>query len=161
MFISNTYWGRMTHICISKISIIGSDNGLSPDGLQATVSTNAGILLTWPLGTHFRDIVIGIHTLPFQKMQLKISSGEWRPFCLDLNLLKWWPDSGLVYFRQCHLLDFIAVTWHLHLITDGNCNCKYLTTMPVSKSFISISLPEQISHFVYHTSKFIFSIQIV
>ena len=26
-----THWGRVTHICVSKLTIIGSDNGLSPD----------------------------------------------------------------------------------------------------------------------------------
>ena len=25
-----THWGRVTHICVSKLTIIGSDNGLSP-----------------------------------------------------------------------------------------------------------------------------------
>ena len=35
----------MTHICVSKLTIIGSDNGLSPDRHQAIIWTNAGILL--------------------------------------------------------------------------------------------------------------------
>ena len=26
-----THWGRVTHICLSKLTIIGSDNGVSPD----------------------------------------------------------------------------------------------------------------------------------
>ena len=26
-----THWGRVTHLCVSKLTIIGSDNGLSPD----------------------------------------------------------------------------------------------------------------------------------
>ena len=25
------HWGRVTHICVNKLAIIGSDNGLSPD----------------------------------------------------------------------------------------------------------------------------------
>ena len=29
---SLTHWGRVTHICVSKLTIIGSDNGLSPAG---------------------------------------------------------------------------------------------------------------------------------
>ena len=32
-----TYWGRMTHICVSKLTIIGSDNGLSPGWHQAII----------------------------------------------------------------------------------------------------------------------------
>ena len=43
-----THWGRVTHICVSKLTIIGSDNGLSPDRRQAIIWTNAGILLIGP-----------------------------------------------------------------------------------------------------------------
>ena len=75
------------HICISKLNIIGSDNGLSPDRCQAIVCSNAGILLIGPLGKNFIGILIKIHTFSFQKMHLKISSGKWHPFCLGLNVL--------------------------------------------------------------------------
>ena len=44
------HWVRVTHICISKLSIIGSDNGLSPGWRQAITWTNAGILLIGSLG---------------------------------------------------------------------------------------------------------------
>ena len=40
-----THWGRLMHICVSKLNIIGSDNGLSPGRRQAIIWTNAGILL--------------------------------------------------------------------------------------------------------------------
>ena len=42
---SLTHWGWVTHICISKLTIIGSDNGLSPGRLQAIIWTNAGIYI--------------------------------------------------------------------------------------------------------------------
>ena len=83
-----THWGRVTHICIVKLTIIGSDNGLSPGRRQAIIWTNAGILLIGPLGTNFIQILIGIQTFPFKKMHLKMSSAKWRPFCLGLNELK-------------------------------------------------------------------------
>ena len=41
-----THWGRMTHICVSN---------------RAIIWTNAGILLTGPLGTNFNEILIEIH----------------------------------------------------------------------------------------------------
>ena len=44
-----THWGRATHICVGKLTIIGSDNGLSPGRSQAIIWTNAGILLIGPL----------------------------------------------------------------------------------------------------------------
>ena len=40
-----THWGRVTHICVSKVTIISSDNGLSPGLYQDIIWTNAGILL--------------------------------------------------------------------------------------------------------------------
>ena len=50
-----THWGRVTYICVSKLTIIGSDNGLSPGRRQAIIWTNAGILLIRPLGTNFNE----------------------------------------------------------------------------------------------------------
>ena len=61
----------MTHICVSKLTIIGSDNGLSPGRRQAIIWTNAGLLLIGPLGTNFNEILIGIHIIPFKKIHLK------------------------------------------------------------------------------------------
>ena len=85
--VSLTHWGRVTHICVSKLTIIGSDNGLSPGRRQAIIWTNAGILLVGPLGTNFSEILIGIQLFSFKKMHLKMSSAKWRPFCPGLNVL--------------------------------------------------------------------------
>ena len=82
-----THWGRVTHICVSKLASIVSDNGLSPGRRQAIIWTNAEILLIGPLGTNFSEILIEIHTFSFKKMHFKMSSGKWRPFCLGLSVL--------------------------------------------------------------------------
>ena len=82
-----THWGRVTHICVGKLTIIGSDNGLSPGRRQVIIWTNSGILLIEALGTNFSDILIGIQIFSFKKMPLKMSSAKWRPFCLGLNVL--------------------------------------------------------------------------
>ena len=66
-----THWGRVTHICVSKQTIIGSDNGLSPGRRQAIIWTNAGILLIGPLGTNFSEIFIGIQAFFFQENTLE------------------------------------------------------------------------------------------
>ena len=55
-----THWGCVTHICISNLTIIGSDNGLLPGRHQAIIWTNAGILLIDPLGSNFSGISIWI-----------------------------------------------------------------------------------------------------
>ena len=82
-----THWGRVTHICVSDLTIIGSDNGLSPGRRQAIIRTNAGIMLKRPLGTNFGEILIKILLFSFKKMRLKVSSAKMRPFCLGLNVL--------------------------------------------------------------------------
>ena len=82
-----THWGRVTHICVSKLTIIASDNGLSPGRRQAIIWTNAGILLIGTLRTNFSEIWIEIHTVSFKKIHLKMSSGKWQTFCLGLNVL--------------------------------------------------------------------------
>ena len=81
------HWGGMTHICVSRLTIIGPDNGLSPGRRQAIIWTNAGILLIGPLGTNFSENLIRIQTFWFRKMPLKMLSAKWRPFCLGLNVL--------------------------------------------------------------------------
>ena len=77
----------MTHIWVSKLTIIGSDNSLSPDRRQAIIWTNAGLLLIGPLGTNFSEILIEILAFSLKKMRLKVSSTKRRPFCLGLNVL--------------------------------------------------------------------------
>ena len=67
----------MTHICVGKLTIIGSDNnGLLPGQRLAIIWTNAGLLSIGPLGTNFSKILINM------------LSGKWRPFYLSLNVLK-------------------------------------------------------------------------
>ena len=45
-----------TYICISKFTIIGSDNGLLPGQHHTIIWTNTGILLIGPLGTNCNEI---------------------------------------------------------------------------------------------------------
>ena len=84
-----THWGRVTHIYVSKLTIFGSYNGLAPGRRQSVIWTNAGILLIWPLPTNFSEILIQIHIFSFQKTNLKMSSGKWRPFCLVNPQTNW------------------------------------------------------------------------
>ena len=75
-----THWGRETHICVGKLTIIGSDNGLSSIRRQAIIWTIVGISLIGPLGTNFSEILKVIQTFSFKKMHLKMSSAKWGPF---------------------------------------------------------------------------------
>ena len=76
----------MTHICISKLTIIGSDNSLSPRWCQAIIWTNAGVLLIRTLGTNFSEILSDL------------SSAERRPSE---------RDTGTMCKYRCFLSSFI------------------------------------------------------
>ena len=78
---------NLLHICDSKLTIIGSDNCLSPGRCQAIIWTNAAILLMQTLGTNLSEILSKIHTFSFRKIHLKKPSMKWCQFCLGLNVL--------------------------------------------------------------------------
>ena len=72
------------HICVGKLAIIGSDNGLSPRRRQAIIWTNAGILLIEPLGTNFnfnRNWSIFIEEKAFEDIVCEMASILSQPQC--------------------------------------------------------------------------------
>ena len=103
-----THWGRVTHICVSKLTSIGSDNGLSPNRRQAFIWTNAGLLLIGPLRTNFSEILIGNQTFSLKKMHLKLSSAKWRLFRLGLKELM--PLHPIRPHRLNHFFGFFVTT---------------------------------------------------
>ena len=80
-----THWVRGTHICVSKLITIGSDNGLSPGRHQAIIWVHSGTLLIAPLGTNFNEILIEIQTFSLKKIRLKTSSAKCYTVPLRLN----------------------------------------------------------------------------
>ena len=78
------HWGRVTHICVSKLTIIGSDNGLSPGRRQAIIWTNAGILLIGPIGTNFSEILI-IQENAFESVVCETAAILSRPQCVKMH----------------------------------------------------------------------------
>ena len=126
-----THWGRMTHICVGKITIIVSDNGLSPGRRQAIIRTNAGLLLIGPLGTNVSEILIEILTFSFKKIRFKVSSAKRRPFCLGLNVLSsyyWDCYPGALSVSQVIATHLRIGTrrWNLR-VSDLHKSCSDLT----------------------------------
>ena len=72
-----SHWGRVTHICISKLTIIVSDNGLSPNQRQAIIWANDGCnIVHWALGNELqwnlnRNLHIFIQENLFEKYRLE------------------------------------------------------------------------------------------
>ena len=81
------HWVRVAHTCASKLTIIGSDNGLSPARRQAIIWNNTRIVLIWPIGTNFSETLSKIHIFSFKKMHSKMSSAKCRSFGIGLNVL--------------------------------------------------------------------------
>ena len=111
-----THWGRVTHICVVKLTIIGSDNDLSTDRRQAIIWINAGILSIGPLGTKLSEILIAIYIFSFKKMFLKISSAKWRSFCHGLNVLTKIIDE------TCETSNTLKWSWYRIFIVSAQGN---------------------------------------
>ena len=121
------------HICVSKLTIIGSDNALAPGRRQTIIWTTDGIVLIGPLGTNFSEIVIGIQTFSFKKIHMKMSSAKWRPLCPGLNVLivlRW--DWVLVIYKyhtallHCHWSNHTFACW-AHLVTLTKLGLRIMT----------------------------------
>ena len=136
MLVKLTHWGRVTHICVGNLTIIGSDNGLSPGRRQAIIWTNAGILLIGPLGTNFSEISIEILIFSFKKMRLKVSSAKWRPFCLGLNVLNGSKVCVFPFGQQGH--------FSLNEASSRTSGYKYHTNLIVIRYLLTVIYISQI-----------------
>ena len=111
-----THWGRVTHICVSKLTIIGSDNGLSPDRRQAITWTNAGLLfwtlrnkLQWNLN---RNSKIFIQENAFECVVCETAAILSRPQCVNKLMTTAW--HGNTFRISGHVWDHRRI-----LLTNG------------------------------------------
>ena len=117
-----THWGLVTQ-WVSKLIVIGSDNGLSPRKCKAIIWINARMLLIQP----FREILIEIRIFSLKKMHLKMSSAKCRPFCLGLNVLikcfsrgtKRSPSDTCLTVHNGFCQDRCGILWLKQSITDS------------------------------------------
>ena len=114
------HWGWVKHIIIGKLTIIDSDNGLSPGRRQAIICTNSGILLIGPQGTNFKELWSKIQTFSLKKMHFKMSSAKWQTFCPGLNVLSH-PYSMPNTMRQSSILYLLmSLSQKLILVSQWN-----------------------------------------
>ena len=124
IYVSVTHWGRLMHICVRRLTVIGPDNGLSPYRRQAIIRTNSVILLIGPLGKKLQwnqnscifiqkntlenvwkmaDILSRPHTVKLlHVVLLNILQGK----CISYLLL---PTTDLFYSVTMVLLQYDAV----------------------------------------------------
>ena len=112
-----TPWGKLT--------IIDSNNGLSPEWRQVIIWINAEILLIGPLGTNVSEILIGIQTFSLKKICLNMSSAKFCPFLLSLSVLRCFSDGYCirpldlrltpVLFDSCLFVSPGTQTWRVRI----------------------------------------------
>ena len=114
----------MTHICVDKLTIIASNNGLSPDRHQAIIWTNAGILLIWPLRTNFSESLSERHIFSFMKMHIFIHENAFETVVCEMSAILFWPQcvksdntqieawtKWLLFWRQHFQMHFLEITF--------------------------------------------------
>ena len=138
------HWGRVTHICVGKLTIIGSDNGLSPERRQAIIWTNAGILIIGPLGKNFIEILSEIHAFSLKKIRLKMSSAKCCSFRLGLNVLRY--DDAIIIV----MLDFVSSV----LVFKTASTISIIFFNENFKNLITTQIFCNIPHFLFTTSTF-------
>ena len=131
----------MMHICVSKLTIIGSDNGLSPGRHQAIIWNHAVTLLIGPLGTNLSEICIGIQIFSFTEMHFKMSSGKRQPFV----------SASMCYFSDSNddsgscTTSNIIVVWVGHHAVIHTIAGFQITTARVSPHHLNIIMANMIS----------------
>ena len=144
----------MTHICVRKLTIIGSNNSLSPSRRQAIIYMRAGILSNGPLGRNLSEIFIEIHTFlfrenAFEDVVRKMAAISERTQCANSpshylgqcrfiviwmpgNTLWWNLNQTTTLFTQKIVLKLPSATWRSfcigHNVSSSALVCKYMYT---------------------------------
>ena len=123
-----TQWGRVMHICASKLISIGSDNGLSPGRQQSIIWNDVKILLTELLGTNFSGILIEIHTFSLKRNAFENVVWEMAAVLSLPQSVRWngtdsWdPLLSTKSTRLSYMLNTAATGWPGQ---ECHCGCWY------------------------------------
>ena len=162
-FIPLTHWGRVTHICVGNLTIIGSDNGLSPGRRQAIIWTNVGILLTLrslknKLQWNFnRNYSIFIQENVFESVVCEMSSISSRPqwvkyVCVCVCSMQCpWCGGRILYHRHSDLLLCRGVLWLLWRVSLSDTTAGDRCVHPRRDGKISDLLSVSSTHRGYST----------
>ena len=126
ILVSLTHWGWVTHICVSNLTIIGLDNGLSPVRRQAIIWTSDWILLIGLLRTNFcknvnRNAYIFIQENAFEYVVWKMATILPRPQCAkapsdgsgDLPIFRGFQFSSQMSSNaECVSMTWRRITYH-------------------------------------------------
>ena len=104
-----THWGRLTHICVSKLTIAGSDNGLSPSRPQAIIWTKCWNIVNWTHGSKIqwnfnRSLYIFIKKSAFQYVFWKMAG-----IFLSASVLNMYWTRSLLLSCDCPSVCGVSV----------------------------------------------------
>ena len=142
--------GRKTHIYVGKLTIIGSDNGLSPGRRRAIIWTNAGTWLIWPLGTNFNEILYEILNIFIQENAFEDAVSEMasvlsRPQCVDDTYNKF-TNSIAVPLQYQERLDDKSIS----ILNDP---CLHFFSFSICSSMIDCAFMNNNNRSLYICSK--------
>ena len=144
----------MTHICIGKLTTIGSDNGLSPGRRQAIIWTNhCWDIVNWALGNKLQWNFNRYSNIFIQENAFENVVCEMASICLGLNVLMSVRGAGMPFEANsaCQLSSsFGHDNWH-HVSVFGRHRCFYAPVVcsrlrcwirehPMSNDFINLIL---------------------
>ena len=118
-----TQWCRVTHICISKLTLIGSDNGFSPARRQAIIWYSAGILLNQNLWTNLsetlRDVTHFHSRNASENVVYEIATILSRPQCVNCRftvsiMARSWALRPAERFRRKWYLYTVKPVYNTH-----------------------------------------------
>ena len=102
-----THWGRVTHICVIKLSNHWFRLWLATWPVPSHYLNQCWNSVNWTRGTNFNKILMKIQQFSFKKMRLKMSSGKWCPFCLGLSVLNALPMA--MYSAYVALMNLVRL----------------------------------------------------
>ena len=116
------HWGRVTHMCVSELTIIGSDNGLSPGRRQAIIWTREWWnIVNWTLRNKLQWNFIRNSNIFIQQNALENVVCEMASICLGLNVLI--P----ITYQASKFLNFVNLLIQETIILQKKCHFPWIT----------------------------------
>ena len=111
MYFALTHWGRATHICISKPTITGSDNGLSPVPASSHYLNQWWNIVNWTLRNKLQwdfnqNSYIFIQEKVFENVVCEIAAILSRPQCVDCSIRK------MIFVSECEFGPLFTSIWN-------------------------------------------------
>ena len=108
-----THWGRVMHICIGNLTIIGSDNGLAHSRRQAYLNQCWNIL-NWTLRNKLQwnfkqNLYIFIQENAFDCVVCEMAAILSRPQCVKCHRLLKFTQGRQEYWTQ--LISLLLMAW--------------------------------------------------